>query len=53
MQSRKQLAHVIDELLTSEDAELSLDQSTLDEYKKLNEKCDVVIDKIRKRKQEE
>ena len=50
MQPRKQLAHVIDELLTSED--VSLDQSTLDEYKKLNEKCDVVIDKIRKRKQE-
>jgi hypothetical protein len=50
MQPRKQLAHVIDELLASE--EVSLEQTTLDEYKKLSEACDEVLEKIRKRKQE-
>jgi hypothetical protein len=52
MHSRKQLANVIAEILTSE-IEIDCDcinQSTVDEYRKLNDKCDAVIEKIRERK---
>lgn len=53
MHARKRLANVIDQIVTSETQKLEevvAETSTIDEYKKLNEKCDVVIDKIKTRK---
>jgi hypothetical protein len=51
MHSRKQLANVIDQILTSEKEQLEeVEASTVDDYKKLNDKCDAVIVKIKKRK---
>lgn len=51
MHSRKRLANVIDQILTSEKEELEeLETATVDEYKKLNDKCDAVIVKIKNRK---
>jgi hypothetical protein len=49
MHARKQLATVIDQIVTSEKVE-EVETSTIDEYKKLNEKCDTVITKIKTRK---
>lgn len=51
MHSRKRLASVIDQILTTEKEQVSeVEASTIDEYKKLNEKCDTVITKIKTRK---
>lgn len=51
MHSRKQLATVIEQVLTSEQEQVSeVEAATIDEYKKLNEKCDTVITKIKNRK---
>lgn len=51
MHSRKRLANVIDQILTSEEEQLEeVEPSTVDDYKKLNDKCDVVIGKIKNRK---
>lgn len=51
MHSRKQLATVIDQILTTEKEQLEeLETTTVDDYKKLNDKCDVVIGKIKNRK---
>ena len=51
MHSRKRLATVIEQVLTSEQEQVSeVESSTIDEYKKLNEKCDTVITKIKNRK---
>lgn len=51
MHARKRLANVIEQIVTSEKETLQeVETSTIDEYKKLNEKCDVVIDKIKTRK---
>ena len=51
MHSRKQLATVIDQILTTEKEQLEeLETTTVDDYKKLNDKCDVVINKIKDRK---
>lgn len=51
MHSRKRLASVIDQIITSEEENLTeVEATTIDEYKKLNEKCDTVITKIRSRK---
>ena len=51
MHSRKQLATVIDQIITSEQEKVAeVEASTIDEYKKLNEKCDTVITKIKTRK---
>jgi hypothetical protein len=51
MHSRKRLANVIDQILTSEKEQLEeVEASTVDDYKKLNDKCDAVIGKIKKRK---
>jgi hypothetical protein len=51
MHSRKRLANVIDQILTSEKEQLEeVEASTVDDYKKLNDKCDEVICKIKKRK---
>ena len=50
MHSRKQLANVIDQILTSEQEIEILERNTVDDYKKLNDKCDVVIEKIKARK---
>lgn len=47
---RKQLAEVIEQVLEQESDKLDLDSSMVDDYKKLNDKCDVVIDKIKNRK---
>jgi len=47
-----QLANIQDELqliLVSNDEDIA-DEKTLDEYSKLNEKCDEVIDKVKARK---
>lgn len=49
MRSQQQLAQVIDEILETEE-EKDIDSSTVEDYKKLNEKCDVVIGKIKNRK---
>lgn len=51
MHSRKRLANVIDQILTTEEKQLEeVEATTVDDYKKLNDKCDVVIGKIKKRK---
>lgn len=51
MHSRKRLATVIDQIITSEQEQVKeVEASTIDEYKKLNEKCDTVITKIKNRK---
>ena len=51
MHSRKQLANVIDQILTTEQEQVAeVEAATIDEYKKLNEKCDTVITKIKTRK---
>lgn len=50
MHSRKQLALVIDRIIASElDSEM-IESQTINEYQKLNDKCDNVIGKIKKRK---
>jgi len=48
MQSRKQLARVIEQIIPEKESEI--DGNTIDDYKKLNDKCDTVINKIKKRK---
>lgn len=51
MHSRKRLATVIDQILTTEQEQVSeVEASTVDDYKKLNDKCDAVIGKIKTRK---
>lgn len=51
MHSRKQLATVIDQILTTEKEKVDeVEASTVDDYKKLNDKCDAVIGKIKTRK---
>lgn len=51
MHSRKRLAKVIDQIIVSEQEQVTeVEASTIDEYKKLNEKCDTVITKIKARK---
>jgi hypothetical protein len=52
MHARKRLAKVIDHIIQSEEDQVveELELSTVDNYKKLNEKCDVVIGKIKNRK---
>lgn len=47
MHARKQLANVIEQVLEQEP---DVDPSTVEEYKKLNDKCDTVISKIKGRK---
>jgi hypothetical protein len=49
MHARKQLAHVIEQVL-EQDQDTDIDQSTVEDYKKLNDKCDIVIGKIKGRK---
>lgn len=56
MSPRKSLSNVIDNLLisyalTSEKELEDVDNSIIDEYKKLNEKCDNIISKIKSRKE--
>lgn len=49
--SRKQLAQVIDEIIDAEpNIEKEIAPVVVEEYKKLNDKCDVVINKIKTRK---
>lgn len=48
MRARKQLANVIEQVLEQQDPEV--ESTTVEDYKKLNDKCDVVIDKIKSRK---
>lgn len=51
MHSRKRLATVIDQILTTEEKQVNeVETSTVDDYKKLNDKCDAVISKIKDRK---
>lgn len=49
--SRKQLAQVINEVIDTEsNIEKEIEPIVVEEYKKLNDKCDVVISKIKTRK---
>ena len=48
MHSRKQLAEVIEQIINTET--IQVESSTIDDYKKLNDKCDDVINKIKHRK---
>jgi hypothetical protein len=48
MHVRRQLAQVIDQILETEQEEI--EPSTVEDYKKLNDKCDVVISKVKGRK---
>lgn len=51
MHSRKRLANVIDQILTSEKEQLEEVEATIvDDYKKLNDKCDNTITNIKTRK---
>ena len=51
MSSRKRLATVIDQILTSEkDQAENVEASIVDDYKKLNEKCDATMDRFNSRK---
>lgn len=54
MHSRKQLANVIDQILTSEQEQFeeveAVDTSTVNGYKKLNEDCEATLKKIKGRK---
>jgi hypothetical protein len=50
MHSRKQLAQVIDQLIIESEIDEDIEPSIVDEYKRLDKKCDVVIDKIKTRK---
>ena len=47
--SRKNIDANISKLLAEEDL-LSVESTIIDEYKELNDKCDTVITKIKKRK---
>lgn len=49
MHARKQLAQVIDEVLEA-DTDEDVESTVVEEYKKLNDKCDDVISKIKVRK---
>lgn len=48
MHAREQLAEVIDQIL--EDVETEVESSTVEAYKQLSDKCDIVINKIKNRK---
>jgi len=54
MHSRKRLANVIDQILTSEQEKLeeveAVDVSTVNSYQKLNEDCEATLKKIKGRK---
>lgn len=50
MHSRKQLAQVIDQIIVDVKDNSDVEPSIVDEYKKLDEKCDEVICKIKNRK---
>jgi len=54
MHSRKRLANVIDQILTSEQEKLeeveAVDASTVNSYQKLNEDCEATLNKIKGRK---
>ena len=49
MHSRRQLAEVIDSLIVEGD-NIVVEHTTVDDYKKLNDKCDTIISKIKTRK---
>lgn len=51
MTHRTQLAKVIEEVIESDKVNSKdVSQDMLDEYKSLNDKCDIVISKIKQRK---
>ena len=50
MHARNQLAKVIDQILEQEQEEVEVESTTVDEYKKLNDKCDIVMSKVKSRK---
>jgi hypothetical protein len=51
MHSRKRLSNVIDQILTSEKEQLEeVEVTIIDDYKKLNDKCDTTITNINTRK---
>jgi len=50
MHARKRLANVIEHIIEEDQLVEEVEASTVDDYKKLNEKCDVVIGKIKNRK---
>jgi galactitol-specific phosphotransferase system IIB component len=50
MYPRKQLAEVIENIITTEEVEAEIEAAIVEDYKKLNDKCDIVISKIKSRK---
>jgi len=48
---RKQLTTVIDKIVTTAADTTTVEPEIIDDYKKLNDKCDDVITKIRNRKE--
>lgn len=51
MSHRKQLASVIEEIIINDHLEAKdVNEEMINDYKSLNEKCDIVISKINKRK---
>lgn len=53
MSHRKQLATVIENIIFSEELDpKNVEESTINDYKSLNEKCDTIISKIKKRKEQ-
>jgi len=51
MHSRKRLANVIDQIITTEKEQLEeVESSIVEDYKKLNDKCEATIVKIKDRK---
>lgn len=54
MHSRKQLANVIDlcivDVAMAEEEQVIVKETIIEDYKRLNEKCDIIITKIKNRK---
>lgn len=50
MPQRKQINSKLEKVLIATEASSSVEVEVIDEYKKLNEKCDIVITKIKTRK---
>jgi len=50
MHSRKQMAEVLDQILEVEEVEQVIEPEVVEEYKRLNDKCEHVICRIHDRK---
>jgi hypothetical protein len=52
MHSRKQLAEVIDQIFEQDEEAADIEQTTVEEYKKLDNKCSRILERAKKRKQQ-